>query len=266
MLGPTLLRIPGARSLADTAVAQRVINAGRAASAVTAPRGFMLDSLSRDRTVRSYRLRAGGRVLVRPGTRDAAILVEIFNKGSYAPPWPIQPRGVMDLGGNIGLFGLYVLTRWPDAEIVSYEPDPANAEILETVAGDHASWRTVRAAVSNHNGNMRFLTGRHSESREALDSEPGGMSVPVVDLFAQPGADLVKIDIEGAEWAILEDPRLSRLAAQVIVLEWHALTCPRPDAGAYARRLLADAGYVRQVEPPHRFDSNGVLWAMRDGH
>lgn len=251
------------RSLADTHAAQHLISTTRAARAVTAPARFAMDSLRRGRGARGYHLKSGSRVLVRPGTRDAAILAEVFAKGTYQPPWELRVGRALDVGGNIGLFGLYALERWPGVHVTSYEPDPANAEIITDVASDHAAWAIVEAAVSNHAGWMRFLAGRHSESREALDDEPGGVGVPVVDLFAQPAADLVKIDIEGAEWPILTDPRLATLPARTVVLEWHALTCPERDAGGYAKRLLARAGYADQVEPAHRFACNGVIWARR---
>ena len=50
----------------------------------------------------------------------------------------------------------------------------------------------------------------------------------MVDVFAtlEGHVALLKIDIEGAEWAILEDPRLAALDAEAIVLEWHAMGCP----------------------------------------
>ena len=102
-----------------------------------------------------------------------------------------------------------------------------------------------------------------SESRAALDGEDW-VDVPVVDFFAEPGADLVKIDIEGAEWALLSDPRLARLEARVIVMEWHALGCPDPDPACAAGRLLAGAGYVGQHRVPGRFPSCGTIWAWRD--
>jgi hypothetical protein len=68
--------------------------------------------------------------------------------------------------------------------------------------------------------------------------------VPVVDLLkTNHDVELLKMDIEGAEWDILTDPRLSELKARAIVLEWHSIGCPEPDPHKAAARLLVEAGY-----------------------
>ncbi len=71
------------------------------------------------------------------------------------------------------------------------------------------------------------------------------MEVPVVDVFqAIPNApiDVLKIDIEGSEYAILEDARFDALAARTkcVLLEWHA----RGEQGeALCRDRLASLGF-----------------------
>jgi FkbM family methyltransferase len=204
-------------------------------------------------------------VHVRHRTRDIAILAEIFTAGTYQPPAALDLNGplrIMDLGGNVGLFGLYALQRWNVASLRSYEPDPANAQLLKATARHHDQWDVIESAVSNATGEMRFAVGRYSESRAATDDEEA-ITVPVVDLFDEPAADLWKIDIEGGEWPILTDPRLPELQARTVVLEWHARQSPEPDAPGHASRLLADAGFVHQYHEPRRFDSNGLLWTWR---
>jgi hypothetical protein len=51
-------------------------------------------------------------------------------------------------------------------------------------------------------------------------------------LGACRNADMVKIDIEREEWAIPSGPRQSQLRAYPVVLEWHLLESPEPDAAA----------------------------------
>ncbi len=251
------------RALADTAPAQHAIQGARASRTVTPARRFVAaQALTGQGT---YRLKASGdRVTVRHRTRDVAILSEIFAKRSYAPPADCLPERsftVLDLGGNIGLFALFALAEWPVRTIRSYEPDPGNARLLRSVAAPHAHWTVVDAAVSNRRGTMQFVAGLYSESRAATDGEQS-ITVPVLDVYAEPRADFVKMDIEGGEWAILQDPRLSELA-DVIVLEWHQGNCPTRDPHGTARQLLADAGYTRQHDAPRAYDSNGLLWAWR---
>jgi FkbM family methyltransferase len=247
-----------------------------------------------------YEIRGSGlRVHLRHGSRDVEIFNEIFAAGreSYEPPSKaaaaldsLGPLRIGDLGANIGLFGVFALGRWPVAALRSYEPDPANAALLRatiTANEAHGCWELALAAVSNADTTATFETGMLSESRlAAAGGEDGGeaqsaaaaaararagavtsIEVPVVDLFAQPPADLLKIDIEGAEWAILGDARLASHSALAIVLEWHSRMCPALDPPRAARELLEAAGYtaieVNSDEVPGEARVNGVMWGLR---
>jgi hypothetical protein len=113
---------------------------------------------------------------------------------------------------------------------------------------------------------LSFVPGLRAEAHIADEQEPGTLTVPAIDLYEQinGGVDLVKMDIEGGEWAILSDPRLADLKANVIRLEWHTMLCPQPDAHAEAIKLLRRGGFTRIVDADHELDVNGVLWAWRE--
>jgi hypothetical protein len=118
--------------------------------------------------------------------------------------------------------------------------------------------------VSNAAGMMSFLPGHLAESRRTGPDEPG-IDVPALDVFSlDHRVDLLKIDIEGSEWSILADPRLSDLRARVLVMEWHWRFAPVPDAHAAALAFLIDAGYEihgDRVDPPR--GNTGLIWASR---
>lgn len=258
----------------------------------------------------AYKLRSSGvRVVIRhdgvlaarqlpSATADVAILNEIFGgtggQYAYEPPPALAsaldadpPRKVIDLGGNIGLFGAYVLSRWPGASLHSFEPDPANLRILNRVVSENAidgRWVVTEAAVANQPGQMTFIADLFAESHLATDAteneySPGdaygsdestanghghAITVRTVDFFDEDhNVDLLKMDIEGGEWSILTDPRFSSLEADVLVLEWHALGCPESDPHAAAARLVQAAGYSH-LEDVEIATYNGVLWAWRD--
>jgi hypothetical protein len=85
-----------------------------------------------------------------------------------------------------------------------------------------------------------------------------------VDVLPQlADADLVKIDIEGAEWPILADDRFRELKARLVVLEYHAECSPQPDPAAAAEQALVSAAYeVRHVGRKPAFGA-GLLWGVR---
>jgi FkbM family methyltransferase len=279
-------RAPALRAIVKSRHGQHLIQTMRGARAVRESVRFVALQFGRPRRA-GYRLRGSDfAIFVRHSTRDVHILNEIFGgtagRRSYEPPAELRslldgrpsPR-VLDVGGNIGLFGVDVFGRWPGATIRSFEPDPANGDLLaKVISANHLEerWTLIRVAVANRAAELEFTAGLFADSHVA-DRETGSsgssangtLMVPSVDLFAEDHhVDLLKMDIEGAEWPILTDPRLPDLQATVLVLEWHARGCSEPEPHACVLRLLREAGYGELYEVESGSE-NGVLWARRQG-
>lgn len=205
-----------------------------------------------------YRLRESGQtVFVRHGTPDVFTLAEVIGRPTYHLPAEgeqalsragTSPR-VVDIGANIGTFSKATLSKMPGARIRAVEPDPYNLRILRKNGRESASgpWEIVAACAATRDGRMEFLPGRFAESRAPGQAEPAAASsLPAVDIFPLlADADMVKIDIEGGEWAILEDARFAEIPARAVVLEYHRWLCPQPEQpGDYAVKLLERAGFV----------------------
>jgi FkbM family methyltransferase len=298
------------RRMVKSPPGQHLVQTTRGALLVNESLRFAAHQLGPARTA-GYQLRSSGvRIVIRhesvlaarrasAATADVEILNEIFGgtggQYAYEPPPPLAaildanpPRKVMDLGGNIGLFGAYVLSRWPNAALHSFEPDPANLRILTRVIAANeldGRWLVTDAAVATEAGKMTFVADLFAESHLATDIAADGsvmsnspaledsstagrngheITVHTVDIFDEDhDVELLKIDIEGGEWAILSDPRAPSLKADVLVLEWHARGCPEPDAHEAALRLVHAAGYSH-LEEVEVGTYNGVLWAWRD--
>lgn len=288
----SLRTAPLLRTLAASEPVQHLVRTLRAARGARETARFTALQLCSSRTA-SYRLRGSSlKVFLRHGTRDVDIFKEIFgtghDAGSYDPPpavaalldAAVEPS-ILDLGGNIGLFGVFALGRWPQSRVTSFEPDPTNLPLIRrTLAANRMEnrWRLEPAAISNASGELPFVSGLFAESQlagleraterppDAAQLESGRtVTVPVVDLFAQDhNVELMKMDIEGGEWPILTDPRLAQLGARALVLEWHADGAPEPDARAAAIRLVRAAGYS-EVHETEDFGHRGLFWAWRPG-
>src|SRR5829696_5285416 len=158
------------RRIRRSSAVQAFIKTARAASVMSNPLRFALLESGKG-GARRHRLR-GSRysAVVRHGTPDVDVLKEIFAGGAvghcYDPPSPLvpvlereEPLRVLDVGGNIGLFGLYVLNRWRVERVVSVEPDPGNVGVLRRtiLINDLADrWRVVEAAAGVADGHARF--------------------------------------------------------------------------------------------------------------
>ena len=294
-------RVPALRRVVKSRAGQHLVQTVRAAGAVQDRGRFAINQLGPPRTA-GYRLREsglhiflrhdGGRegLLSDDEPSDVIVLIELFGHAAnghnaYEPPkQPAdvlrakkQPK-VLDLGGNIGLFGAYALSQWPNAVIHSFEPDPTNLRLLERVVAANKlenRWSITDAAVANYNGEMHFASALGGYSHVVTGpSQPATgdphdlngreITVRTVDIFEQDtDVDLLKIDIEGGEWPILTDPRAPSLKAEILVLEWHAHACPDPDARSAAVALLRNAGYDH-VEDVESGTVCGVLWAWRE--
>jgi FkbM family methyltransferase len=245
------------------------------ATSVREPATFVARELRlRPRPPRAtYGLRTGDvAITLRHGTGDIAILEKVFVRNYYELPAPVadrlealsSPPRLVDLGSNIGLFSAFFLTRFPEAEIVGFEPDPENLDVLKATIRSNrreASWSVVEACASNRPGSFAFASGHENLSRIAEADEAENV-VPAVDAFPYlQQADIAKINIEGGEWDLLLDERFSELALPALVMEYHDILSPEPDFHGLALERLNAAGYeTRQV---FLTDSEGVLWAWK---
>jgi FkbM family methyltransferase len=265
-----LATAPGFRSLTRFEVLLRLSYALRA-SLVRERRRFVAGELRRRPTTGVYRLRESGvAVALRHHTGDVMVLDEIFSQHEYEPPpeaaavlETLSPRPrVLDLGANIGLFGAWALGRLPGATILAVEADPANAAIHRRTIDANAlgdRWELRERFASTALGKVRFAAGEHATSH-AADRGPEVECLDVLPDLAN--ADFVKIDIEGAEWAILADPRFARARPAVVVLEYHEEGCPEPDAAGAAERALRSAGLeIAHAGSKPRFGA-GIVWGL----
>lgn len=242
---------------------------------VNPPLPFIARELSGRHDVRAYRVRDSDLwVNLQHGTPDIYGLDQTFHQHLFELPPPAaaalqnlgRPPRALDLGANIGLFGLWMFGRYPEGYLTAFEPDPRNARLLSMTieANDlRERWRLIEAAVGTREGEVRFAAGEFGTSHIAAPTDTGALTVALTDLFDHTAdVDLLKIDIEGAEWEILRDPRFGEIPAKVIALDYHDQGCPEDDPHRPARDLMSSWGF--EVLPiPQEGASGGMLWAWR---
>jgi FkbM family methyltransferase len=238
------------------------------AQQVRTPARYALRELLRP-TVADYQLRQGEtKIRLRHRSGDVDIFRKFYVYRYY--DWPPEvasrlgglgrPVNVVDLGANIGLFDVHVSESFETGHVVAFEPDPANADVLERVRDSNtARWEVIRACASNRNGTVTFQSGGKNFSRI---QPTGDLIVPTVDVFPYVAAsDLVKMNIEGSEWEILQDERFPDTSA-IWIVEYHRIRNPPGDIGPLAKGLFERAGYTTRLVFGHQ--ENGLLWAWRD--
>lgn len=161
---------------------------------------------------------------------------EVFlDNGYYFKAATDRPR-ILDCGAHIGLSTLYFKQLYPNSEVISFEPNPDAFRVLQAnVAENHLTGvELINAAVTTHDGVVPFIinadgtrnwTWGGSVMRQTwhdLNRNPV-VDVPAVRIapFIGDGVDLLKLDIEGMETAVLVDAGDALLKVKEIILEFH---------------------------------------------
>jgi FkbM family methyltransferase len=227
--------------------------------------------LGTEPVLRRLRVGAAERELwYRPGTTDLRVVKQVLVGGEYSAEGTgldlAGVREVVDLGSNIGVTAALWSVACPQARVLCVEPEPSNFALLERNldqlnralgAGPDGRPRfaALRVAVSGEAGRLRFYrasAGRHwASSTDASIAGSGAEAieveaVTVPDLLARAGmdrADLLKVDIEGAERTVLPGMASWPVRPRAVVAELHGAY-----GGAEFTRDVSASG-LRAIEP-----------------
>jgi FkbM family methyltransferase len=156
------------------------------------------------------------------------VLREVFLLGHYDLPDDVQPEVIVDLGSNVGISVLYFADRFPNARIIAVEADPDTFRLLEANTSRLSQVTCVHAAITDHDGEVPLYSGAESWGASTMPAPEHSTrhvvpSLTLDRLAEQHGVeriDLLKMDIEGAEAAVIRSaPALG--AAGTVVFEFH---------------------------------------------
>jgi FkbM family methyltransferase len=156
---------------------------------------------------------------------------------------------VVDAGANLGLLTLVAARAVaPGGRVVALEPSTSTFETLRWNTRGHPEIECVRAAVGAVDGELEFTVAADNSAYSSLDPEmvPGRArvervrSVSLDTLCREHGIepDIVKLDVEGAEWDALRG--LGDRRPRTLVVETSARASFRPSAMC---AWIAELGY-----------------------
>ena len=169
---------------------------------------------------------------------------------------------IIDAGAHVGVATHYFKRHYPRARVLALEANPVTFALLQKNVSHNGldNVRTMQAALAPEAGEITFYAS-------ASDEEPGAwgdsairqpwhegeataeVTVPAVtlsSLLTEP-VDLVKLDIEGLETAVLEEaaPKLSLVRR--VVLEFHGTERNRDNDIGRLTEILRGAGLTPEV-------------------
>lgn len=203
---------------------------------------------------------------------DLTCLHELLLERVYERDVDFVPRAgwrVVDVGANIGVFSLLAAAR--GACVWAFEPNRHCLRQLERSARRNGLAHLVQArpwALGASAGVGRLVAEHGLAHRARLVASAGAAaSVPVVALDAalaplrDAPIDLLKIDVEGSETAVLAGAGATLPRVERVVLEYHG-----PDQREGVRRTLAAAGLVEVLHQPLDAEGRlGLLYFRRSG-
>lgn len=156
---------------------------------------------------------------------DLAVLKEVFLDEEYL--WEYSdsdPKVVLDIGAHFGDSSLFYHALYPDARIIAVEPSPENFARLVKHVEKISNIIPVNAAVGLIDGEITLNLTKSSLGHSVVSRGANSSSVKVSQLSIESlkkkidieKVDLIKFDIEGGEFGLLNNPLFLQSASAFI--------------------------------------------------
>lgn len=184
---------------------------------------------------------------------------EIFVDNDYLFETSSDRPVILDCGSNIGLSILYFKLLYPNATVTAFEPEPSAFRCLERnvrqnrFQGVHVN----RLALSDQEGEVELYFDpdeagslRASTIEERMQAEKLMVESARLSRFVEGDIDFLKMDVEGAELAILHDLESSGKLRHIkkMVIEYHHHIASDQNTMSILLSILERAGFGYQIE------------------
>jgi FkbM family methyltransferase len=178
---------------------------------------------------------------------------------------------VIDIGAFHGWYSLLLGTKaGPEDRVVSIEPDPAAyAQLLRMLAAAETAfdgprmWALCAPAGDGSHVQVSWPDGVDRHPRISSGGTEGDQTIAVDALVATAGLkpSFVKIDVEGAEWYVVQGMRTTLAEHRpVVMLEVHRSRQPREGMVAEMEAIMRDGGYELEILGEAGKDQERQLW------
>ena len=193
-------------------------------------------------------------------------LNELFVDEIYKSKFKNTHPLILDCGSNVGLSIIYFKQKFPDARVVGFEPDSMifNMMKINLAKFDFKDVQIHNKAVWTSEGELTFNAS--GALGGALDTSGGSVlggnivtvgTLRLRDFLVDNHVELLKIDVEGAEFEILDDCLDALHNVENIFIEYHRPRGGQQHIGSYLSKL-ENAGFRLYIKEawnnlPHPF-------------
>jgi FkbM family methyltransferase len=166
---------------------------------------------------------------LRSGSSDINAFRQVFIYNEYNFDVP-QPNFIIDGGSNIGLAAIYFANKFPNATIVSIEPESENFNLLKANTNKYNTIHPLKSGIWSTStflkvkniglGNWGFIVEEQEE--EDADTFRAISISDILKKFNRTQIDILKLDVEGAEKEIFSTNYQEWLPnTRVLIVELH---------------------------------------------
>lgn len=167
---------------------------------------------------------------------------------------------VIDIGANVGYFSLFILNKFPQAKVYSFEPMPVNFKLLNKYKNENLQldFTVFNKAVSNtnetivlaYNADDSFTTSATILKNTNQSDTVEVSAITLASIIKEnkiEKIDLLKLDCEGSEYKILyECPKNILQRVSAISLETHQGENINENTKTLAQ-FLEEQGFITKV-------------------
>lgn len=190
------------------------------------------------------------------------LISEIILNSEYLFECNTEDPLIFDCGANIGVALLYFLHTFPKARVIAFEPTPETFRYLSQNSAGFNGVECHNAALSNKDGVIPFYIPPGSAGSLTTSICPNRVEglVPIdviavkLSTYISQPVDLLKIDVEGAEWQVFEDliaTKKINLIRNAIIEYHHQLSGESRHLSQFLA-MLENAGFAYQIHARHR--------------
>jgi FkbM family methyltransferase len=182
-----------------------------------------------DTSIKEYKF-ANFRIFYRRPYELLHTYQELFEKELYRFKANTDTPRIIDCGANIGLSIIYFKILYKQAYIEAFEPDERNFELLSKNCNSNQLQLVTlhQAAVWTYNGTISFAANESEASHISENVVSSNVEVRCVSLKdvlqKYSKVDFLKIDIEGAEWNVIQNISNELNKVEHLFLEYHGKT------------------------------------------
>lgn len=156
------------------------------------------------------------KIFLRKDQSDPAIFEQVFCEQQYMFDYmdPQNVKFIIDAGGNIGLAAIYFASKYPNAKILSIEPDSGNFELLKKNTSSYPNVICKQSALWHKNEELHisnseefsasYMVESGADENHIQQTVPGITIDEIIKEYNLETISILKIDIEGSEKEIFE--------------------------------------------------------------